>query len=771
MGNACNSRVKVSLADHDELLFCDFIVKFKHDPDVKDDLRDHIRFSLSTNSKILVAGNPAALAQVFTCYRDLENIDEEPNITQKTVPGDLHGQSFSFAYSETNVALTIHTSCPGRGFLISPTMSQESQSTLFQHFYALQRPSVVNQGLGWLTFLICHSYSARRLVSIRSFEDDVKAISERGGSRKLPDNWNSKYNRTQMESEDPLLLICECCGLRRWPQEDMNQCHWCEYVTVGPCCVASAKLGNHTDPMGVQNVTCDMCQRYHDDEHHSSSNWADQTPPYASNVHRKLLQRGRRWWYFSDTQHGSGQHVKSDHEHKEDVTNSEIIATRQCRCHCCGELTDPERTEICMWWTSGPATPGRRCGHLMCPTCLEARGRNFCGCLWNHNNNVAPPGTGCQVSSPPETEMPNTIRVKIDKPSPLRTSRTRARSVDSLPDKDQDVQRLVPWWVYPKVVQKLVWRRQEASDVKVGEYVWRRQETTNVNMDDQEDASSLTVNIEGWSYPGHSRNSANLLSLRCTRRHLCRKWELLMQKLLGEESTSMTGHDDSKVREAYSAQLRAGKPHRQIWRKWLRLIKNLREAGHVLAVYEWRLSKGAWVYYCLQPHLQWTPKSRAKRRRMWKAVFSEPYGEKTQHPPNVKQAPACSSCSLGGIELHDVSIANRAEKRALKKKRLRLKRQSALDFVDTDEEVGVNPSTGGTAEALWAPTHVGDEQAALNPTLYICEFCYKPALVPYPWCGICQAWPAWHHFGCCLEQWPLYENDGAVMALLSVPNT
>ena len=137
LGKACNSHVKVSLAGHDELLFSDFIVKFKHDPNVKDDLRDHIRCSLRSNSKILVAGNPAALAQVFACYRDLENIDEQPNSTQKTVPGDLHSQSFSFAYSEINVALTIHTPCPGRGFLISLIMSQESQSVLFRHLYPL----------------------------------------------------------------------------------------------------------------------------------------------------------------------------------------------------------------------------------------------------------------------------------------------------------------------------------------------------------------------------------------------------------------------------------------------------------------------------------------------------------------------------------------------------------------------------------------------------------------------------------------------------------
>ena len=87
LANACNRHVKLSLADHDELLYSDFIVKFKHDPTVKDDLRDHIRSSLLSNSKILVAGNPAALAQVFTCYRDLENIDEEPNITQKRYQG------------------------------------------------------------------------------------------------------------------------------------------------------------------------------------------------------------------------------------------------------------------------------------------------------------------------------------------------------------------------------------------------------------------------------------------------------------------------------------------------------------------------------------------------------------------------------------------------------------------------------------------------------------------------------------------------------------
>jgi hypothetical protein len=78
----------------------------------------------------------------------------------------------------------------------------------------------------------------------------------------------------------------------------------------------------------------------------------------------------------------------------------EIVITRQCRCLCCGGLTDPEMTDICMWWITGPATPGRRCGHLMCPACLEARGGNFCGCLWNHNNYVAPPGTRCHVSSP-----------------------------------------------------------------------------------------------------------------------------------------------------------------------------------------------------------------------------------------------------------------------------------------------------------------------------------------------------------------------------------
>ena len=172
IGNACDSHVKVSLADHDELLYSDFIVKFKHDPTMKDDLRNHIRSSLLANSRILVAGNPAALAQVFSCYHDLENIDEQPNSTQKTVPGDLHSQNFSFAYSESNVALTIHTSCPGRGFLISLTMSQESQAVLFRHFYPSQRPSVVNQGLGWLAFLICHSSSARRLVSICSYEDE-----------------------------------------------------------------------------------------------------------------------------------------------------------------------------------------------------------------------------------------------------------------------------------------------------------------------------------------------------------------------------------------------------------------------------------------------------------------------------------------------------------------------------------------------------------------------------------------------------------------------
>jgi hypothetical protein len=56
-GNARNSHVKVSLADHDELLYSDFIVKFKHDPTGKDDLRDHIQSAILVSSRILVAGN------------------------------------------------------------------------------------------------------------------------------------------------------------------------------------------------------------------------------------------------------------------------------------------------------------------------------------------------------------------------------------------------------------------------------------------------------------------------------------------------------------------------------------------------------------------------------------------------------------------------------------------------------------------------------------------------------------------------------------------
>ena len=45
-----------------------------------------------------------------------------------------------------------------------------------------------------------------------------------------------------------------------------------------------------------------------------------------------------------------------------------------------------------MWRSSGPGNPGRACGHLMCALCLETRGGNHCGCLWNHNNHTEPPG-------------------------------------------------------------------------------------------------------------------------------------------------------------------------------------------------------------------------------------------------------------------------------------------------------------------------------------------------------------------------------------------
>ena len=45
-----------------------------------------------------------------------------------------------------------------------------------------------------------------------------------------------------------------------------------------------------------------------------------------------------------------------------------------------------------MWRSSGPGNPGRACGHLMCALCLETRGGNHCGCLWNHNNYTEPPG-------------------------------------------------------------------------------------------------------------------------------------------------------------------------------------------------------------------------------------------------------------------------------------------------------------------------------------------------------------------------------------------
>jgi hypothetical protein len=85
IGNACNSRVQLSLADHDELLYSDYIVKFKHDFTGKDDLRNHIRSSLQSNSRFLVAGNPAALAQVFGLAVELAKLARVCPIRARTV--------------------------------------------------------------------------------------------------------------------------------------------------------------------------------------------------------------------------------------------------------------------------------------------------------------------------------------------------------------------------------------------------------------------------------------------------------------------------------------------------------------------------------------------------------------------------------------------------------------------------------------------------------------------------------------------------------------
>ena len=37
---------------------------------------------------------------------------------------------------------------------------------------------------------------------------------------------------------------------------------------------------------------------------------------------------------------------------------------------------------------------------------------------------------------------------------------------DSLPVKGQDGQRFIPWWIYPNVVQKYVWKGQGTANVK-----------------------------------------------------------------------------------------------------------------------------------------------------------------------------------------------------------------------------------------------------------------------------------------------------------------
>ena len=265
MGNSINDRVKISLADHDDLLYGHHIVKFRHNPMGHDDLRNHIyRHHQIDSYSTMVAGTPTALAQVFKILQELEStVAQQGENIWKDASWDLHNQKFSFVYSESNVALTLHTYCPGRGFVVSPTMSQESHEALFEHVHPPLRPPCGNQGLGWLIFFVCHSLGAKRIVSIDRVENDITntALS----CVPLPGDWNRHYNCARMEEEDPLLLLCECCNVKRWLHEDVNQCHWCDFVVVGPCCVSSGDLGSHLDPYGVQNITCDNCKHYQND--------------------------------------------------------------------------------------------------------------------------------------------------------------------------------------------------------------------------------------------------------------------------------------------------------------------------------------------------------------------------------------------------------------------------------------------------------------------------------------------------------------------------